>query len=74
MPAVMKRSQNSVSERLSVRAVKGSRDLLEEASADVADSLDPESEVEADLAHFVIQHYLFEYPPGTGCTRRMVPL
>ena len=62
MPTVIKRSQNSVSKSLSVRSEKGSRDLLEEASADVADSLDPESEVEANLAHFVIQDYLFEYP------------
>ena len=62
MPTVIKRSQNSVSKSLSVRSEKGSRDLLEEASADVAERLDPESEVEADLAHFVIQDYLYEYP------------
>lgn len=62
MPTIINKSKNSFSKSLSVRSVKGSRDLLEEASADVAESLDPESEVVADLAHFVIQDYLFEYP------------
>lgn len=62
MPTIINKSKNSISESLSVRSAKGGRDLLEEASADVAESLNPESEVEADLAHFVIQDYLFEYP------------
>lgn len=62
MPTVIKRSQNSVSKSLSVRSEKGSRDLLEEASADVAERLDPESEIQVSFSDFVIQDYLYNYP------------
>ena len=62
MPTVIKRSQNSVSKSLSVRSEKGSRDLLEEASADVTERLDPESEIQVSFSDFVIQDYLYNYP------------